>query len=120
MSTSEWRSVSDRENNEKSTHDKIKTEVTSWPGVTAKPHRFGGTEFDVNGKEMGHLHGSRFADLPFPMTIRNQLVNEGRALPHHVLPNSGWITFPIHREEDVSALIDLFHKQYLRLKGSKQ
>jgi len=56
-----------------------------------------------------------FADLPFPMSIRNELVKGGRALPHHVLPNSGWITFLINKESDVIALIDLFRMQYERL-----
>jgi len=94
---------------------KVKKELMSWPGVTSQPHRFGGTEFRVNGREMGHMHGGRFADLPFPMSIRNELVKGGRALPHHVLPNSGWITFLINEESDVTALIDLFRMQYERL-----
>ena len=94
---------------------RVRTELMSWPGVTSQPHRFGGTEFRVNGREMGHMHGGRFADLPFPMSIRNELVKDGRALPHHVLPNSGWITFLINEEADVTALINLFRMQYERL-----
>ena len=76
---------------------KVRSELMSWPGVTSQ------------------LHGGRFADLPFPMSIRNELVKGGRALPHHVLPNSGWITFLINEESDVIALIDLFRMQYERL-----
>ena len=87
----------------------------SWPGVTSGPHPFGGTEFQVNGREMGHMHGGRFVDLPFPMSIRNQLVKDGRALPHHVLPNSGWVTFLINEEADITSLIRLFRKQYERI-----
>ena len=96
---------------------RIKSELTSWPGVTSGPHRFGGTDFRVNGKEMGHIHGARFADLPFPMNVRNQLVAEGKALPHHVLPNSGWVTVLIKNEADITSLIGLFRKQYQRLSG---
>lgn len=95
--------------------ERVRSELMSWPGVSSQPHRFGGTEFRVNGREMGHMHGGRFADLPFPMSIRNELVKGGRALPHHVLPNSGWITFLINEESDVTALIDLFRMQYERL-----
>jgi hypothetical protein len=43
--------------------EKVKTELMSWPGVTLQPHRFGGTEFRISGREMGHMHGGRFADL---------------------------------------------------------
>jgi hypothetical protein len=100
--------------------EKVKRELMSWPGVTSQPHRFGGTEFQVNRREMGHMHGGRFADLPFPMSIRNELVREGRALPHHVLPNSGWVTFLINEEKDTASLIGLFRIQYERLTaGSK-
>lgn len=44
---------------------RIEREVASWPGVSVEPHRFGGVEFRVGRRELGHLHGSRLADLPF-------------------------------------------------------
>jgi hypothetical protein len=78
--------------------EKVKMELMSWPGVTSQPHRFGGTEFRINEREMGHMRGGRFADLSFPMSIRNDLVKNGRALPHHVLPNSGWVIFLMKRQ----------------------
>jgi luciferase-like monooxygenase len=98
--------------------NQVKAELMSWPGVTSGPHRFGGTEFRVNGKAMGHMHGGRFADLGFPMSIRNQLVKEGRALPHHVYPNSGFVTVLIN-EGDIASLISLFRMQYERLTAHK-
>jgi hypothetical protein len=100
--------------------EKVKTELMSWRGVTLQPHRFGGTEFRISRREMGHMHGGRFADLPFPMSIRNELVKDRRALPHHMLPNSGWVTFLINEEADVTSLINLFRMQYERLGGSRK
>jgi hypothetical protein len=35
----------------------VKRELLSWPGMTVHDHRFGGMEFRVNGREMGHMHG---------------------------------------------------------------
>ena len=35
-------------------------------------------------------------DLPFPVKIRNELVESGRAEVHHVLPESGWVK-PWHK-----------------------
>ena len=55
-------------------HDAIAREVLSWPGVTKGRHRFGGTEFRCGHRELGHLHGSRLADLPFPLLVRDELV----------------------------------------------
>ena len=69
----------------------IKKELLSWPYVTVEPHRFGGMEFRLNKREMGHIHGDRVADLPFPMDVRNMLVNSGRVSAHHFLPQSGGV-----------------------------
>jgi Family of unknown function (DUF5519) len=98
--------------------DTIKSELLSWPGVTAEPHRFGGVEFQVNHHEIGHLHGSQLADLPFPVRVRNELIAAGRASPHHVLPDSGWVSFSIRGPEDVPAVLELFRMNYDRLTPS--
>jgi hypothetical protein len=116
MSASKWPTMSDGHD----VFEIVKTELMSWPGVTSQPHRFGGTAFQVDGREMGHMHGGRFADLPFPMGIRNELIRDGKALPHHVLPNSGWITFLINEEEDVAYLIHLFRMNYERLTAQRK
>lgn len=97
-----------------SVFERVQGELLSWPGVTSGSHRFGGTEFRVNNREMGHMHGSSWADLPFPMTVRDELVRAGKVQPHHILPKSGWVTFYI-KEQDADALIDLFKMQYERM-----
>lgn len=85
--------------------NRISQEILSWPGVTAEPHRFGGVEFRLGRRELGHLHGDRMADLPFPRSIREQLVSAGRAEPHHILPASGWVTRRIRSDADVAEVI---------------
>jgi hypothetical protein len=92
----------------------IRKELLSWPGVTAVPHRFGGVEFRFGGRELGHLHADRLADLPFPVRIREELVASGRASPHHVLPRSGWVSRYIAGPDDLPAVIGLFRMQYER------
>lgn len=93
---------------------RIKREVVSWDGVTAHAHRFGGVEFRVGRRQIGHLHGERWADLPFHKGIRDMLVDTGRAQPHHVLPETGWISRQIRSEEDVTEVIELFRLSYER------
>jgi hypothetical protein len=95
-------------------HDAIAREVSTWPGVTTGRHRFGGTEFRHGRRELGHLHGSRLADLPFPLLIRDELVGSGRAEPHHVHPESGWVTYVIHGRADIEPVIALFRLNYER------
>ncbi|HEY7110748.1 MAG TPA: luciferase family protein [Nitrososphaeraceae archaeon] len=94
---------------------RLSREILSWPNVTSGTHRFGGLEFRVGTREMGHIHGETLADLPFPMKIRNKLVNSGRVSPHHILPQSGWISKWINSEDDVRQVIELFRMQYERL-----
>jgi hypothetical protein len=100
--------------------DRIRREVLGWLGTEAKPHRFGGVEFRVNGHEIGHLHGSRWADVPFPVRVRKELVAEGKAQPHHVLPQTGWVSHPIRDEGDVEEVLELFRLNYDRLTARKK
>jgi Family of unknown function (DUF5519) len=92
----------------------VEREVMSWPNVEKLPHRFGGVEFRVNGHEIGHLHGNRLADLPFPVRMREELVAAGRASLHHILPQTGWVSYYIRGPEDVPGLIELFRLNYER------
>jgi hypothetical protein len=100
--------------------ERIRREVLSWPGVSEAPHRFGGVEFRLGKREIGHLHGDWLADLPFPVRVREELVREGRALPHHILPESGWVSYPIRGASDVQGAIDLFRLAYERAVAAKE
>jgi len=88
-------------------------EVSSWKGVSVHEHRFGGVEFRLGRRELGHLH-ALFADLPFPRRVRDELVASGRARPHHVLPNSGWVTALMRTAAEAGNVIGLFRQNYER------
>ena len=63
-------------------------------------------------RELGHIHGDHLIDIPFPKPIRDELVSSGQAEPHHILPNSGWISFFLHTEADIDRAIDLMRKSF--------
>jgi len=92
----------------------IREAVMSWPGVEAVPHRFGGTEYRYGRREMGHVHGDWLVDLPLPRKVHDEVIAAGRAEPHHVLPDSGWVSCRLHGPEDVAGAIELFRLQYDR------
>jgi hypothetical protein len=71
------------------------------------------------GHEIGHLHGGRMADLPFPVKMREELVEAGEAQVHHVLPQTGWVSYRIRGEQDVAGALGLFKKNYERLTASR-
>ena len=108
----------------------IKSEIMSWPGVTSQPHAFGGIDFRIGPKEIGHLHGENIVDLPLPPNIfltnsynKNKLMappKQGReevegSLPHDTYPECKWINYWIKGEDDVPQVIALFRLQYDRL-----
>jgi hypothetical protein len=93
-------------------------EVSSWEGVSVGEHRFGGVEFRLGRRELGHLHAF-IADLPFPRHLRDELIASGRALPHHILPDSGWVTVPMRTASEVAGVIELFRQNYERAVNAK-
>lgn len=90
----------------------VREAVLSWEGTSAHPHRFGGVEFRLGSRELGHLHGDVLLDVPFPSKVRDELIAAGRAQPHHVLPETGWISFRIKTEADITAAVDLMRMSY--------
>ena len=91
---------------------RISEVVTSWPGVTVQPHRFGGVEYVIGRREVGHIHGDHLVDIPFPKKVREEIVAAGRAQPHHVLPETGWVSFYLRQEADVEQVIALLRESY--------
>lgn len=90
----------------------IRTTVAVWPGLAEASHRFGGVEFKIGKREIGHFHGDTLLDVPFPKKVRDELVAAGRADPHHILPQSGWISFRIRSTPDVDAAVALLRQSY--------
>lgn len=93
--------------------DAVREAVRSWPGVSEHAHRFGGIEFRVGRRELGHLHAS-IADLAFTRQVRDQLIAAGQARRHHILPESGWVTVPMRTAADAANVIALFRLNYER------
>jgi hypothetical protein len=93
---------------------KLESEVASWPGVSVHPHRFGGREFCFGKAEIGHAHMGGVVDIPFPRAMRDALLAEGLAEEHHWVPNSGWVTFRVRREEQMQQAIWLMRLSYAR------
>ena len=90
----------------------IHASVTQWAGVTAHPHRFGGTEYRLGKRELGHIHGDHMVDIPFPKRVRDDVVAAGLAEPHHLLPESGWVTLYLRESADVERAVTLFRRSF--------
>jgi hypothetical protein len=96
---------------------RIEHKVKSWPGVTTGDTGRGGLQFSYGRVELGHLHGSSFADLPSPKKVRDELIAAGRASVHDPLPNSGWVRRRMDGPGDAEAVIELFRMNYERARA---
>lgn len=77
------------------------------PGMRLRMHRFGGVEFVIAGRELGHLHGNGLLDVRVGHESARELIRTGRVEPHHVLGESAWISFWVQSIEDVPGAMDL-------------
>ena len=86
--------------------------LVSWEGVSTTPHRFGGAEYRLGTRELGHIHDDSLVDIPFPSKVRDEIVSSGLAEPHHILPETGWISFYLREESDVQKVLALLRRSY--------
>jgi len=91
---------------------RIVAAVHGWKKVEILPHRYGGLEFRLGNRELGHVHGDALVDIPFPKAVRNEIVAAGEAEPHHILPNSGWVSVFLRANADVERAIGLLERSF--------
>jgi hypothetical protein len=94
--------------------EKIATAMNELAGVTAGLHRFGGTEYHVGRREIGHIHGNSLVDIPFTKKLRDELVAAGKAERHHILPDSGWVSVWLREAADVERAVELLQMSFER------
>jgi Family of unknown function (DUF5519) len=99
--------------------EKIAAAMSELPDVTSHPHRFGGTEYRLGRREIGHVHGDHLVDIPFTVKLREELVAAGKAERHHVLPESGWVSIFLRQADDVTRAIELLRYSFELAQGSK-
>src|SRR5690554_1031724 len=91
---------------------RIAEEVLTWPEVTQSPHRFGGVEFNCRGKELGHLHGDDLCDILLSKPLRDEYIAAGMAMPHHIFPESGWVSIYLKSDRDVANATEILRRKY--------
>lgn len=96
-----------------STVERLIAEVDSWPGVTTGEHRFGGTEWRVGPREVGHVHAWGMLDIAYLRALRDVLIEQGATGVHHLLDESGWTTFYIEHPADYEHARWLVRLSYL-------
>lgn len=92
---------------------RIERHVLSLPGVTTHEHAFGGTEYRLGKRELGHYHDDlELVDIPLPRKVRDAVVDAGQAEPHHIFPGTGWVSIWLHGPADVERAIELLQRSF--------
>jgi luciferase-like monooxygenase len=98
----------------------LKTWILQLPTVTQASHRFGGTEFHVDGLEFMHSHGPSFLDIRLSKTDQEAALKDGKAIPHRFAPQAGWISFRIEKAEDLGPAKELIQAAHENAKTTME
>src|SRR3989442_9091496 len=67
----------------------LKEWLLQLPDVVEAPHSFGGTEYQVNGRQFMHNHGPRYLDIHLSREDQERVIREGKAERHRFTPARG-------------------------------
>jgi hypothetical protein len=86
--------------------------VKSFGGVTANYHRYGGIEFRIANKEICHMHGDGLVDLLISRKIKEEFGINSELEPHHVHPNTGWVSVSLSSNKAYALTIQVAKSAY--------
>lgn len=87
--------------------------IASWEYIRVKQFPHDVKTFQLGPCEIGHIHPDGFIDIVFPRPLRNQLIREERAKPHHIYPRSEWISLDLNSESDIENILWVLRLSYL-------
>ena len=90
----------------------LKVWILQLPDVVEAPHRFGGTQFQLNGLEFMHFHGDTFLDIRLSMEDQATMLKLRTVIPHRFAPQAGWVSFRIEKDEDVGRAKKVIERAY--------
>lgn len=93
-------------------NESLESWILQHPNVTKAPHRFGGTEYQVQGLEFMHSHGPSYLDIRLSKEDQGRVLREKKAEHHRFAPQAGWVTLRIRSEEDVENAKELIQLAY--------
>lgn len=90
----------------------VEVSTSAWPYISAKTHALGGREFDLNNKEIAHIHWNGDLDILFNQNLVKELINQNLAKQHTFVPGKA-ITYAIKKDSDVRPAVNLIRLAYL-------
>ncbi len=78
--------------------------LRSHDGVRVVYHKYGGLEYRKNNREICHMHGDGLIDIRTTRAQKKEGLTSGYARNHHVLPETGMISFQIENEDSLAGV----------------
>jgi len=100
--------------------ERLMTWILQLPDVDEAVHRFGGTEFQVEGAEFMHHHGPSFLDIRLSKSDQAVVLKSGTAIPHRFAPQAGWVSFRMEKMEDLESAKRLIQLAYDNARASME
>ncbi|MCW3120337.1 MAG: hypothetical protein JWM28_4419 [Chitinophagaceae bacterium] len=90
----------------------IEKETTKWSFLKVKTHPFGGREFNLNDREVAHIHWNGDLDILFKRELVRELIRQKIAGRHRFVPGKA-VTLKLRSVKDVPAAITIIRLSYL-------
>ena len=90
----------------------IEKETTRWPFLMVKTHPFGGREFNLDDREVAHIHWNGDLDILFKSDLVHELITQKIAGKHRFVPGKA-VTFKLGSRKDLPDAIALMRLSYL-------
>ncbi len=102
--------------------ESLKEWILERPNVSETDHKFGGTEFQLNGWEFMHNHGPMFLDIRLSKRDQSRVLKEGKTRRHRasVHHRAGWVSFSLQGEEDLEPAKRLIQLAYRNAKKESE
>jgi uncharacterized protein len=88
------------------------SDVQSWPEIEKANHTYGGTEFRLFNRSLGHIHSNGILDLPFIKDLRKALLELQLVDIHHLKDSISWVSKQITDDKSLESAKNLMLLSY--------
>ena len=94
-------------------NQELRQRILNLPGVTERPNAgIHEDAFFVGRTMFMHIHDSGHCDVRLSKAEQEQVLAEGKAQRHRWAPEAGYVTFVVHRHEDLEPALDLIRMSH--------
>jgi hypothetical protein len=99
----------------------LRQRTLALPGVSERPNAGIHEDAFFAGRIMFvHIHGHGHCDIQLPLDVQQQVLAEGKALPHHWAPERGFVTALVTDEKTLEIAMELIRTAHQTAAGRQK